>query len=109
MSQDGTWRWNHLTDTWEKAPAVVTSLRLVGIGQVIAGAHKLYWMHHNPSAGLSVIEITDAIAAAGPVQYDCFHTGREGHHVIFDPPLDFTVGIYLETLTNMTSAIFGFI
>jgi len=103
------WLWNHITEEWEKAPACVTPKRMAGTGQVIAGAHKLYWIHMNPSAGSSILELTDAIAALAATLYDDFHTGKEGHLHPFNPPLPFSTGIYLETFTNMTSVLFGYI
>jgi len=107
--QEGIWLWNHITNEWEKAPAVVTTIRLVAAGQVAAGAHKLYWLHMNPSAGNSILELTDAIAALGAVIYDDFHTAKEGHIHTLNPPMPFSTGIYLETFTNMTSVLFGYV
>ena len=109
MSQDGTWLWNHITNAWEKAPAVVTAVRLIAAGPVVAGTHKLYWISLNPGAGNSVIELTNAIAALGVIVFDHFDTSREGHMLSLSPPMQFDTGIYLETLTNLTSAIFGYI
>lgn len=103
------WLWNHINNTWEKAPAVVTYDRRVGTGLIVGGEHKLYWVACNPAAGNSVWELTDAVAALGPVALDHFHTGREGHILLINPPMNFTVGIYLETFTNMTSVVVGYV
>jgi len=103
------WEWNHITEKWEKAPAVVTVDRRIGTGLIAGGAHKLYWVKCNPSAGNSVWEITDSAVALGAVLIDCFHTGKEGHITNFLPPCPFKNGIYLETLTNMTSMTFGYV
>lgn len=102
------WRWNHITNVWDKVPAVVTTVRMVAAGQVAAGAHKLHWVDCNPSAGNSVWALTDAIAALGAIVLDEFHTARNSHCINLSPPMDFSVGIYLETFTNMTSVTFGF-
>jgi len=107
--QTGSWRWNHITNAWEKAPAVVSTIRLVAAGQVAAGAHKLHWIKCNPAAAASVWELTDAIAGGGVILIDGFHQGREGHLNAFNPPMNFTTGIWLETFTNMTSLTFGYI
>ncbi len=82
--------------------------RMIATGQVVAGAAKLHWLVCNPSAGLSVWEITDAIAALGAVLLDCYSTSRESKMGIFLPPCPFATGIYLETFTNMTSITFGY-
>lgn len=86
-----------------------TTVRMVAAGPVVAGAHNLYWVSCNPAAGNSVWEITDAIIALQPVVFDHFHTGREGHLMIMDPPMKFTTGIYLETFTNMTSVVLCYV
>lgn len=103
------WLWDATNSVWVKAPAVIVPKRMIATGQVIAGAHKLYWLHMNPSAGSSILELTDAIAGGGTVIYDDFHTDREGHLHPFNPPIPFSTGIYLETLTNYTSLVFGYV
>jgi len=105
----GTWYWNRPVGEWEKAPSRVTTKRMVAAGQVVAGEHKLYWVSCNPSAGNSLWELTDAIAALGAVELDCFHTAKEGHVSNYLPPMQFDTGIYLETFTNMTSITFGYL
>lgn len=103
------WLWDDANTEWVKAPAVVVPLRLIAAGPVVGGAHKLYWVTMNPSAGLSVFELTDDTTGLTAVVYDHFHTAKEAHHVNLSPPMPFTTGIYLKTLTNMTSIIFGYI
>jgi len=82
---------------------------MAAVGQVVAGAHKLYWMAMNPSLAASIVEITDAIAALGAVVFDHFDTARDGHMMNLYPPMCFSTGIYLETFTNMTSITFGYV
>jgi len=103
------WKWNHLNNTYEREPAVITYDRRVGTGLVVGGVHKLYWISCNPGAGNSLWELTDAIVALGAVVLDHFHTGREGHVMNYYPPMQFNNGIYLETFTNMTSVVFGYV
>ena len=107
--QVGIWLWDDANQVWVKAPAAVVTVRMVATGQVIDGAHKLYWMALNPSAGNSVIELTDAIAALAAIAFDHFDVSREGHMLPLSPPMPFSTGIYLETFTNMTSVIFGYV
>ena len=102
--------WDNTNEVWEKAPACVATKRMVAVGQVIAGAHKLYWMATNPGVAASLFELTDAILAADPtIVFDHFDTARDGHMMNLCPPMCFTKGIYLETFTNMTSITFGYI
>lgn len=109
MSGVMLWKWNHLNDTWEKVPAVVSPKRMAAAGQVIAGAHKLYWITCTPSAGNSVWELTDDLDGLGAVVLDCFSTSREGKGFSLTPPMPFDTGIYLKTFTNMTSVTFGYV
>lgn len=89
--------------------AVVTTKRMVAVGQVVTGGHLLCWISCNPSAGLSVWELSDSTPAAGAVILDHYHTAREGHNTNLIPPMPFARGIYLNTFTNMTSMTFGYI
>jgi len=107
--QIGNWLWNHISFLWEKAPACVTTKRLTGTGQVAAGAHKLYWIKCNPGAGNSVWELSDDTTGLTATVLDEFHTSREGHTDNFFPPMPFATGIYLKTVTNMTSMVFGYV
>ena len=90
-------------------PAEVTTIRMVAAGQVAPGAHKLCWISCNPSAGLSLWELTDAIAGGGVVLLDCYSTARETKLGVLSPPMPFATGIWLETLTNVTGITFGYI
>ena len=103
------WIWDNAGKVWEKAPAVVATKRMTDVGLVAAGAHKLYWVSCNPSAGLSVWELTDAIVALGAVVLDCYSTARETKMGVLSPPMQFNTGIYLETFTFMTSITFGYV
>lgn len=107
--QIGNWLWNPATLEWEKAPAAVLTIRIVAVGQVIAGAHKLYWVSCNPSAGLSVWELTDDTDGLSALRLDHYHTARESHNTNLIPPRQFINGIYLKTFTNMTSMTFGYV
>lgn len=92
-----------------RAEVGLNTPRLVGTGQVKASAGYLYWITMNPSAGLSVMELSDDIDGSTAVVYDHFHTSRQSHHVNLDPPMPFSNGIYLKTITNMTSIMFGYL
>ncbi len=107
--QVGIWLWDPIALEWHKAPLSVITVRLVAVGQVVAGHHELYWMMLDPSGGNSDMELTDAIAALGAVVLDHFETARAGEMITFNPPAHFITGIYLETLANMTSIIFGYV
>ncbi|KKN22380.1 hypothetical protein LCGC14_0915720 [marine sediment metagenome] len=93
-----------------RAEVGLLDVRATATGQVgAAGARKLYWMNVTPSAGNSLVELTDATAGGAGIKYECFHTSKESHIHNLDPPLEFSNGIYLETFTNMTSVIFGYL
>lgn len=110
MPDQFIWLWDSIAKEWLKAPACVLTKRMVAVGQVVAGAHKLYWMAANPSLAASLFELTNAIAALDPtIVFDHYDTARDGHMMNLEPPMCFTKGIYLETFTNMTSITFGYI
>lgn len=92
-----------------RAEIGLSDLRRVGAGQVKAAPGKLYWMTMNPTAANSVIELTDDLNGLGAVKWDMTHGVNSAHHMNFDPPLEFATGIYLKTLTNFTSVIFGYL
>jgi len=107
--QTAIWLWNGVTDKWEKAQSASIPVRRVAVGAFIPGAHKLCWVACDPSAGLSLWEITDAIAGGSPVILSCYSTARESKIGAFTPPINFKTGIYLETFTNMTAITIGYI
>jgi len=103
------WVFDTANDVWLPAPAAVKTERKIATGQVVTGAHKLYWLKCNPSAGNSVWELTDDTDGSTAVVLDCFHTSREGHVSSYSPPMQFNNGIYLKTFTNMTSMVFAYV
>lgn len=103
------WAWNHITEKWERVPSCVTTKRMTGTGQVVEGAHKLYWISMNPSAADSEAALTDNLDGAGDPAFDMFHASRDHMHAVLRPPMPFTTGIYLKTLNHMTSLIFGYV
>lgn len=103
------WLMNHITGIWEEAPAIVTTTLLDAEDEFIAGAHKLYWISCNPSAGNSNWALSDAIIAAQPIVLEHFHTAKESHNTNLIPPMQFNTGIYLEKFVAMTSMTFGYV
>ena len=103
------WEWDDTNKEWVKAPAVVIPKRMTGVGQVVLGAKKLYWISMKPSAASSEFQVTDATAGSATPLLEYFHTGYESHIHNLDPPCPFVSGIYLETFTNMTSITFGYV
>jgi len=88
--------------------AVVTKL-LDAEDEFIPGAHKLYWISCNPSAGNSEWGLSDAIIAAQPILLEHYHTTRESHNTNLIPPMQFNTGIYIEKFVAMTSMTFGYV
>jgi len=109
MGHATLWEWDAANKIWVEKPAVVAVKRMTAVGQVIAGAHKLYWVDCNPSAGLSAWELTDDLVGGLAIVLDEFHTSRESHMINLNPPMPFTTGIYLKTFTNMNSITFGYV
>jgi hypothetical protein len=91
-----------------RAGLPITVTRADSTGAITATATALFWMHLNPSAGNSVLELTDDLDGESAVFWDDFHTERNAEMHTFDPPLPFANGIYVKTLTNFTSIHFGY-
>ncbi|KKL71319.1 hypothetical protein LCGC14_2096130 [marine sediment metagenome] len=107
--QSNIWLWDAANSVWVEASVVVVTKRMTDTGQVITGAHRLYWVNSTPSAGNSVLEVTDDTDGLSAIIYDCFHTTRESHVHNLNPPMPFSNGIYIKTLTNYGSVIFGYV
>jgi len=103
------WRWNHLNNTYEREPAVVSDKRMVATGLVIAGAHNLYWVGCSPDSPGAEWELTDAIAGGAAVVYDHFDSDKHSEQLLFNPPMRFVTGIYVEKFDHMHSLVFGYV
>ncbi len=103
------WVWNHYFNKWERVPACVTTIRLTDAGPVVGGPHKLHWISCNPAAGLSEWQLSDDTDGESAVVLEHFHTERESHNTNLVPPKQFTTGIWLKALDQMTSITFGYV
>ena len=103
------WLWDDTLKVWVPAPAVVVTTLLDAEDEFIAGAHKLYWISCNPSAGNSEWGLSDAVAPGGDILIEHFHTTKESHNTNLIPPMQFNTGIFIEKLVAMTSMTFGYI
>jgi len=90
-------------------PEAVVTVRLVAAGQAIAGAHKLYWVACSPDSPGAEWTLTDDIGIGGDVVYDHFDSDKESEHLKFDPPMQFTKGIWVEKFDHMHSLTFGYV
>jgi len=103
------WLWDHNAGEWQKAPACVTTVRLVAVGQVVAGHHHLYWILTDPSAANNNAALTDDLDGLGAVVLDGFKATQDSFFVPLNPPMCFSTGIYLSVLVGMTSITFGYV
>lgn len=102
--------WNHITEEWEKAPAVVTTTSMLGTGQVgPAGAHKLYWVVCSPDAPGSEFELSDDTDGSTAEVYCHFDSDKHSEHLPLDPPMPFTNGIYVKKFDKIKCLHFGYI
>jgi len=107
--QVAIWLWDDANNVWEKAPAVVITKRMVAVGQVVPGAHKLYWITMNGGAGNTHVELSDDTDGSTAIVHDMNCLQNCALHVVLSPPMPFTTGIYLKTYTNAGSVCFGYI
>lgn len=121
-SQLPVYLWGYNGSTWDRlrtygtgilkvgrAEVGLSTIRRTGTGQVKGSAGKLYWMTMNPSAAASIIELSDDTDGAGAIVWEMVHGVNSAHHMNLDPPMEFANGIYLKTLTNFVSVIFGYL
>lgn len=107
--QVAIWRWNHLNNTWEKEPAVVSTARVTGTVVAVPNACKLYWVACSPDAPAAEWQLADNDAVAGAIVYDHFDPDRHSEQLIFHPPMQFTKGIAVIKFDKMFSLVFGYI
>ena len=103
------YEWDHIAGAWVKAPACVTSKRMVAVGQVVAGIHKLYWVECTPSGPTALWDLSDDLDGLGAIVLSHFDTDKHSDILQLSPPMRFVTGIYLKTFTAMTSVTFGYI
>lgn len=92
-----------------RAEIGATLTRETGAGSVATGARKLFWLTIRPSAANWVLALTDATAGGGTVIWDDGGALQEPCHCVFDPPIEFSTGIYIETYTNLTAVMLDYI
>lgn len=80
----------------------------VGTGLLANVPCYLYWLTYCPSANVCLIELADSTNPAAPNRWCLSSAIGQALQVLFDPPMPFTVGIYLNTFTNMTSITIGY-
>ncbi|MBA7648416.1 hypothetical protein ES703_56202 [subsurface metagenome] len=83
-----------------------TTIRKTAAGAVVGGAHRLFWVACSPDAPAAEWELTDAVGGGQPVVYDHFDNDRHSEQLIFDPPMKFTTGIWIEKFDHMKSLTF---
>ena len=109
MSSILLWAYNHITEDWERVPAVVRTVRVVALGQAVLGACKLYWIACSPDAPGAEFELTDDTATPGIVVYDHFDNDKHSEQLPLSPPMQFTKGIWVEKLDHIHSLVFGYV
>lgn len=118
MAPVGLWGWNGGSFdrlrtygtgvlTVAKGAIAPTRIRMTATGRVgVAGAKKLFWLACSPDGPSAEWEITDADAGGGAVVYDHFDADKHSDHIDFNPPMEFTTGIWVEKFDHMKSLVF---
>lgn len=82
--------------------------RLTSAGNFLGTAGTLYWLTIRPSAAVWLCALANK-ATTGTVVWDIGDpVGSAPMHIVFDPPMGFSVAIRLETATNLASATAGY-
>ncbi len=120
MPMEGIWLWDSDAAAWVKGKADssgriyvvedhdgLAPVRLTATGLVQTGATELHWISITPSAGNSVVELSDDLDGSSAILWEHFDTDRHSDHINIEPPMLFSTGLYLKTFTNMTAVTFG--
>lgn len=75
---------------------------------VKASAGDVYWLTVSDSAGLE-IELNDSTDGAGTDQWAMLLPAGGYLHAVFDPPLPFAAGIYLDVSTATCKVVIGYL
>lgn len=95
-------------DTYLRAGSKIK--RLTGVGAVSVGRSKLYWVTVRPSAADWSIALDDSTAGGADTKWDAGATSNSSpFHGIFDPPMEFDAGIYLEATDHIQGVTFGYL
>jgi len=86
----------------------ILQVRKVAAGAVVAGHYHIQWLTINPSAANNLVEFTDDTDGSTAVVWDFFRDDKAAQHINFSPTFHFDNGVYLKTLTNITSIIIGY-
>lgn len=86
----------------------ILQVRKVATGLIAEGHYHIQWLTINPSATNNAVEFTDDTDGSHAVVWDFFKAAKEAQHINFSPTFHFDNGIYLKTLTNITSIIIGY-
>lgn len=93
-----------MSSVWKAAigPKRVT---VIAGGPLFAVPTIVYWIACNPDAPNAWWILTDDLDGLGTPAYEHFDTDKHGDHIDFNPPLEFKIGLYVSTFSNMTSLI----
>ena len=75
---------------------------------VKATAGNVYWLTVSDTAALA-IELNDSVAGAGTDRWALNLPAAAYAHFIFDPPIEFATGIYLDVSTVTCRVTIGYI
>ena len=71
------------------------------------GTGDVYWLTVSDTAGLA-IELNDSTANGGTDKWGIDLPAAGYGHFIFDPPIEFTTGIYLDVSTTSCKVTVGY-
>ena len=72
-----------------------------------SGASAVYWLTVSDMSALA-IELNDSIDNSGPDRWAVNIPANGYAHFIFDPPIEFTTGIYLDVSTATCKVTVGY-
>lgn len=98
------------TATYKRASELCSTKRLTAVGAIKAAAGKLYWITVRPSTQDWYVSIDNSTDGSGTTAWDVGSGGSSSapFHAVFDPPIPFSTGIYLEAVDHITSITAGY-
>jgi len=103
------WVFDYASELWLPEPASVVTKSKVATGQVIAGAHKLYWIACSPDSTGSEFELSDDTDGSTANVYCHFDSDKHSEHLSLSPPMQFSTGIYVKKFDKIKCLHFGYI
>ena len=101
-----------MKDTYHRqGESGMSTNRLTAVGAFVSHACKVFWLTVRPSSADWYVSLDDSLDGTGTTVWDVGSGGSNSApaHVIFDPPIEFDTGCYLEAVDHIASCTIGYV